>query len=98
MTLQCDFAALSNLDLSDPDAAQALLQVCRDDLLDPDLWKWTLIFTLVCLVVGAVIGHLKGRWLAGLLWGAALGPIGWIVIALSRSKRQGPVQSNGRAE
>ena len=32
-----------------------------------------------------MIGWVKGRWLAGFVWGAALGPIGWIVIALSKA-------------
>ena len=89
MTLQCDFTALSQLDPNDPDAAQALLQACLDAALDPVFWKWTIIITVVCAAVGAAIGHAKGRWLAGALWGAALWPLGWIVIALSRSKRPG---------
>ncbi|MDR2013843.1 MAG: hypothetical protein LBQ20_12635 [Rhodanobacter sp.] len=96
MTLQCDFATLWHLDPDDPDEVQTLVQTCLDTMFDPVLWKWALIFTLVCIVVGAAIGHVKGRWLAGLLWGAALGPIGWIVIALSRSKRQEPVQGSRR--
>ncbi|GAA0709956.1 hypothetical protein GCM10009105_10810 [Dokdonella soli] len=85
MTLECSFSALANLDQSDPDAVQALLHACTSTLLDPLLWKWALLITLGCAVVGAVIGVAKGRWLAGLLWGAALGPIGWLVIALSKS-------------
>ena len=40
---------------------------------------------LIGVAIGALIGRSKGRWLAGFVWGAALGPIGWIVIALSRS-------------
>lgn len=81
----CTFEALANLDQTDPDAVQAMLQACVDSLLDPGLWKWALAITLACAVVGALIGNAKGRWLAGLIWGAVLGPIGWLVVALSKS-------------
>ncbi|MEP7044955.1 MAG: zinc ribbon domain-containing protein [Dokdonella sp.] len=85
MALQCNFDALSNLDQTDSDAMQALLQVCTEAAFDPTLWIWAIGITLGCAIVGAVIGLAKGRWVAGLVWGAALGPIGWIVIALSKS-------------
>jgi hypothetical protein len=85
MALECSLDALSTLDQTDPEAVQALLDACTATLLDPLLWKWALFITLACALVGAFIGWAKGRWLAGLVWGALLGPIGWLVIALSRS-------------
>lgn len=85
MALECSLAALANLDQTDPEAVQALLQTCVATLLDPRLWEWALYITLGCALVGALLGYARGRWLAGLLWGAALGPIGWLVIALSRA-------------
>lgn len=85
MALECTFAALSNLDTADPDAVQALLNTCVSTLLDPSLWEWAIGITLVCALIGAWIGWIKGRWVAGLIWGAALGPIGWVVTALSKS-------------
>ena len=85
MATECTLAALNDLDQTDPEAVQALLQTCTGALLDPSLWFWALVITVVCAAVGALIGMVKGRWVAGLVWGAALGPIGWIVIALSRS-------------
>lgn len=85
MDQACTLSALANLDQSDPDAVQALLQTCVDSLLDPTLWKWALAITVVCAVVGALVGSVKGRWLAGLIWGALLGPIGWLIVALSKS-------------
>lgn len=85
MALACTFDALANLDQSDPDAVQALMQACTDSLLDPLLWKWAIVITVGCALVGALVGFAKGRWLAGLLWGAALGPIGWLIVALSKS-------------
>ena len=84
MALECTFQALANIDTTDPDAVQALMQQCISTLLDPQLWAWVLGLTLVCALVGAMIGWAKGRWLAGLIWGAALGPIGWIIIAVSK--------------
>jgi hypothetical protein len=85
MALECTFASLSTVDQSDPEAVQALLQSCVDTLLSPVLWEWALLLTFACAAIGALIGWAKGRWLAGFVWGAALGPIGWLVIALSKS-------------
>lgn len=85
MALECTMAALTNLDQTDPDAVQALLHSCIGTLLNPTLWAWALGITVAGGVVGLLIGLVKGRWLAGLAWGAALGPIGWIIVALSKS-------------
>lgn len=85
MALECSLGALSNLDQTDPEAVQALLQSCTGALLDPTLWAWAIGITVACALVGAFIGMAKGRWLAGLIWGAALGPIGWLVMLFSKS-------------
>lgn len=69
MALECTLAGLANVDQTDPDAVQALLRQCISTLLDPTLWGWVLLLTLVCALIGAVIGWAKGRWLAG--FGAA---------------------------
>ncbi len=84
MALECTYASLSAVDQTDPEAVQALLQSCVRALLDPSLWEWAIFLTLVCAAIGALIGRSKGRWLAGFIWGAALGPIGWIVIAVAK--------------
>jgi ribosomal protein L32 len=85
MALECTLAALAGIDQSDPDAVQGLLRICIGDLLDPALWMWVIGLTVGCALVGALIGWAKGRWVHGLIWGAALGPIGWLVTALSKS-------------
>jgi hypothetical protein len=86
MALECNFTALAQLDTTDIDAVRGMLDGCLDVLLDPVLWLWVIVITVVCVAGGALIGWIKGRTLAGLVWGAALGPIGWIVVALSKSK------------
>jgi len=85
MALECTLGALAGIDQSDPDALQALMRECLSTLLDPAMWEWALAITVVCALIGALIGWSKGRWLSGLVWGAALGPIGWLVTALSKS-------------
>ena len=85
MALECTLGALKSLDQTEPDAVQAVLDVCTKALLAPSLWYWALGLTVACALVGALLGAAKGRWLWGLLWGAALGPIGWIVVLLSRA-------------
>jgi ribosomal protein L40E len=84
MALECTLASLTAVDQSDPDAVQDLLDTCTRMLLDPVLWKWAIGITVGCALVGAIIGLAKGRWLAGLVWGAALGPIGWVIVAFSK--------------
>jgi hypothetical protein len=84
MALECTPASLAKVDTTDIEAVQALLQSCTDTLLSPSLWGWLIVMTLICAAIGALIGRSKGRWLAGFIWGAALGPIGWIVIAVSK--------------
>jgi ribosomal protein L40E len=85
MVLECTLSEIMNLDQTDPDALQSLLAVCNKALLNPALWEWALGITIACAAVGAFIGLAKGRWLAGLVWGAALGPIGWAIIAMSKA-------------
>ena len=88
VTVECSLSALSTLDSADIDALMQMNQACLNVLLDPTLWFWMTAFTVVSIVGGALIGRLKGRMTAGIVWAAVLGPIGWIVIALGRSRLQ----------
>ncbi len=88
VTVECSLSALSTLDSADIDALMQMNQACLKVLLDPTLWFWMTAFTVVSIVGGALIGRLKGRMTAGIIWAAVLGPIGWIVIALGRSRLQ----------
>ena len=63
-------------------------QACLKVLLDPTLWAWMTAFTVVSIAGGALIGRVKGRMTAGIIWAAVLGPIGWIIVGLGRSNLQ----------
>jgi hypothetical protein len=82
----CTLSGLMTLDTADIDAVMRMNEACLDVLLDPVLWGWMLGITVVCIAGGALIGWVKGRVLAGVVWAAVLGPIGWIVVALSASR------------
>lgn len=78
---------LVTFDASDPDQTRAMLEGCLSALIDPMLWLWVSVLTLLCTGIGALIGWFKGRTVAGLVWSTVLGPIGWIVIALAKPDR-----------
>lgn len=75
---------VSTLDLSDPDALHNILMA----LLSSIDWWWWIWFTVISIVVGALIGWYKGAVWRDMLLGAALGPIGWIVSVLLPGQRR----------
>lgn len=83
---QCTLSGLGQLDTADFEAVMRMNQACLEVLLDPVLWAWMLGLTVVCIAGGALVGWIKGRTLAGVVWAALLGPIGWIIVALSPSR------------
>lgn len=44
-----------------------------------------LAVALICGAIGTAVGHRKGRGAAGFIWGAVLGPIGWLLIFVGPS-------------
>jgi ribosomal protein L40E len=84
--LECTIGGLASLDTSDLEAVMQMNELCLKVLLDPGLWAWMTGITLVCVLGGWLIGWIKGRVVAGIVWGAVLGPIGWLVVALSKSR------------
>lgn len=85
-TPECNLSGLARLDTADVDALMRMNEACLAVLLDPGLWAWMLGITAICVMGGAIIGWIKGRVVAGIVWAAVLGPIGWIIVALSRSR------------
>lgn len=85
MALDACLDAYARLDPTDPDSAPAALDVCMRALFDPTLWAWIIGINVACALIGLLIGWARGRPLAGFLWGAALGPIGWAIVLFSKS-------------
>lgn len=65
----------------DPDNPYAAVQIFLNLM---GMLPWAALFwwTVVFLVVGAVLGWWRGRLWEGVLWAAVLGPIGWVVVLL----------------
>ncbi len=82
MSTECTLQAYSQLDPTDLEAAQDMLDACTAVILSPELWWWMLGLTVFFIAVGGLIGWRKGRLKAGLIWSAVLGPFGWLVVAL----------------
>lgn len=90
--MNCDFTTLSRVQESgDPDEAMNMLQQCGAALSDPTLWYWAIAFTLICALVGALIGKHKNAIARDTILGLALGPIGWIISLLLPAIRPKPV-------
>src|SRR5215471_8317240 len=89
--MACDFSALSSIDPGDPEQATRLLDECTQALTSPQLWLWTIVFTIVGAVVGAWIGRRKNAVVRDALLGAALGPIGWVISLLMPADKPQPL-------
>jgi hypothetical protein len=44
--------------------------------------EWFAATWIFCILVGALIGKVKGRVDSGVIWSALFGPIGWVAVAL----------------
>ena len=76
--MSCDVATLTQaLQSGDPDEQMQALDACFAVLTDPTLWYWLIGFTVLCALVGALIGKYKNAVVRDTLLGLALGPIGW---------------------
>lgn len=57
-----------------------------------DVMGWWLASVGLGAVIGSVVGASRHRPLAGAIWGALLGPIGWLIVAV------GPDDAERRAK
>ena len=94
----CDVATLTQaLQSDDPESQMQVLDACFATLTDPALWYWLIGFTIVCALVGALIGKYKNAVVRDTLLGLALGPIGWgISLLLPKAKPKPPCRDCGR--
>lgn len=89
--MNCDFATLSQVQESgDPDQAMEMMQQCTEMLADPALWYWAIGFTVLCALVGALIGKYKNAIVRDTLLGLALGPFGWLISLLLPATKPKP--------
>jgi hypothetical protein len=81
--MDCDIATLTDaLQAADPDQQMQALEACSGALTDSTLWYWLIGFTVVCALVGALIGKYKNAIVRDTLLGLALGPVGWVISLL----------------
>ena len=67
----------------DMDSPTASLQIFLN-LMQMVPWAALFWWSVGFVVVGALLGWWRGRLVAGILWAAALGPFGWLVVCLPR--------------
>ena len=89
--MACDLASLATADSSDPEQLLQVLDQCTQVLSDPRLWFWAIVITIICAVVGAMIGKHKNAVVRDAILGAALGPIGWIISLCLPASKPKPV-------
>jgi hypothetical protein len=70
----------------DPDSPDAFVHIFLNLL---NLMPWAAMFwwSVAFVVVGAALGWFRGRTVEGIVWSAALGPIGWIVVLMKPVSR-----------
>jgi hypothetical protein len=80
--------ATQGVDLDAPDAAWHIFWNLMEMLPWAALFWWSVAF----VAVGALLGWWRGRLWEGVVWGAVLGPVGWVVILLRPrpARRTGP--------
>ncbi|WP_243050244.1 hypothetical protein [Dyella sp. RRB7] len=65
----------------DPDSPDAFLRIFVN-LMAAMPWAALFWWSVVFVVVGALLGWWRGRLLEGIAWAAALGPFGWVVVLM----------------
>ena len=74
----------------DPDAPGAFWQVFAN-LLNMLPWAAMFWWSVLFVVIGALLGWWRGRLMEGIVWAVVLGPIGWFIV-LARPRAKSPVK------
>lgn len=82
------------LDFNDPFVVQDALNQCLDVLSDPGLWFQLIAITLICALIGGLLGWFKGRSRMGFILGLALGPVGWVIVLLQAPEKMPGLEKN----
>jgi len=77
--MACDLTTLATLDTQDVEQMMQAIDQCTKAVMDPRIWLWAIVLTVVCGAIGAMIGKRKNAVVRDMVLGAALGPIGWII-------------------
>jgi hypothetical protein len=67
----------------DPDAPDAFWHIFFN-LLNMLPWAAMFCWSLLFVLVGALLGWWRGRLLEGVVWAALFGPLGWILVLMRR--------------
>jgi hypothetical protein len=78
--------ALRGVDLNSPTAAWQIFR----NLMALVPWWQLLLWNVAFALVGLALGYWRGRPWEGLVWGALLGPLGWLALLARPSARRGP--------
>lgn len=71
--------ASQGVDMDSPDATLHIFINLMNMVPWVSLFWWSVLF----VVVGALLGWWRGRTVAGIVWALAFGPIGWIIVLLT---------------
>jgi len=71
----------------DPDSPDAFLHIFVN-LMAMVPWGALVLWNVLFVAVGALLGWWRGRTVEGIVWAAVLGPIGWIIV-LARPRAKG---------
>ncbi len=63
----------------DPDSPDAFLHIFLN-LMAVMPWAALFWWSVIFVVVGALLGWWRGRVVEGIVWAVVLGPLGWIVV------------------
>jgi len=74
----------------DPDSPDAFLHIFLN-LMVMVPWGALLLWNVLFVVVGGLLGWWRGRTVEGIVWAVVLGPIGWIIVLAKPRPKASPL-------